>query len=184
MKEIIERSAEGVKRVVKIIQDMKTFSRIDRVELSDVDINEAIEIILGLMVNEYKYGIEIKKDYGQLPLVRCFGTKLSQVFMNLLINACQAVEGKGAIGIKTYKEKDMVYIEISDTGKGIPEDIKDRIFDPFFTTKPVGKGTGLGLSISHGIVTEHKGEIIVKNTPERGTTFIVKIPVDVEKFSV
>ncbi len=176
MSQLIERSAVGADRMKKIIQDLKTFSRLDQSEYAEADINEAIETTLGIMTNEYKNRIEIIKKFGEIPPVECFIAKLNQVFMNLLINACHAIEGNGEITIKTGIEDERVKIEISDTGKGIPDDVKDKIFDPFFTTKAVGVGTGLGLSISHGIIKQHNGEISVQSKEGEGTTFVIKIP--------
>jgi len=176
MTEMIERSSVGAGRMKKIIQDLKSFSRLDATDFAEADINGAIETTLNIMHNEYKNRIEIKKELGNLPLVDCYIAKLNQVFMNLLVNACHAIEGKGEIKIKTGTQNGSVQIEISDTGGGIPEDMVEKIFDPFFTTKPVGKGTGLGLSISYGIIKQHKGEIDVKSRPGEGTAFTIKIP--------
>ncbi len=174
---IIERSKDGIDRIKKIILDLKTFSRLDAADLIDTDINESIDITLNMLYHEFKDRVEIVKEYGDIPLVRCYSAKLNQVLMNLLINACQAIDGKGEIRIKTAVKDDTIRIDISDTGKGIPEELQKKIFDPFFTTKPVGKGTGLGLSISHKIVREHKGELLVHSVEGEGTTFIIKIPV-------
>ena len=177
MTEMIERSGVGADRMKKIIQDLKTFSRLDAAEFAGADINDAIETTLNIMHNEYKNRIEIKKEFGDLPLVDCYIAKLNQVFMNLIVNACHAIEGKGEIKIITGTQNGSVNIEISDTGSGIPEEVIEKIFDPFFTTKPIGKGTGLGLSISYGIVKQHKGEIDVKSRPGEGTAFTIKIPI-------
>ena len=180
MPEMIERSGVGADRMKKILLDLKSFSRLDAADFAEADINAAIETTLNIMHNEYKNRITMKKEFGDLPLVECYIAKLNQLFMNLLINACHAIEGKGEIRIKTETQNGSVHIEISDTGGGISEDIREKIFDPFFTTKPVGKGTGLGLSISHGIVKQHKGEIEVKSCPGKGTTFTIKIPMRLE----
>ncbi len=174
--EMIERSRVGAERMKKIIVDLKTFSRREDSQNSEADINEAIETTLSLLKNEYKYNIEIIRDYGDLPLVICNISKLNQVFMNLMINACHAIEGEGEIRIKTAMESNGVRIDISDTGKGMPEELLQRIFEPFFTTKPVGKGTGLGLSISRRIISEHNGELSVRSAEGEGTTFTIKIP--------
>ena len=176
--EMLERSSIGADRMRKIIQDLKIFSRLDAAEFAEADINGAIDTTLNIMYNEYKNRIEIKKEFGDLPPVKCYVARLNQVFMNLLINACQVIEGNGEIRIRTGSENGMVKIQISDTGGGIPENVIERIFDPFFTTKPVGQGTGLGLSISHGIIKQHNGEISAESTLGKGTMFTVKIPVN------
>ncbi|NVM21024.1 MAG: response regulator [Desulfobacterales bacterium] len=176
MPEMIERSVVGAGRMKRIVLDLKSFSRLDAAEFAEADLNDAIESTLNIMCHEYKNRIEIIKEYGNIPLIKCYIAKLNQVFMNLLTNACHSIEDKGEIRIRTSMEDEMVKIEISDTGEGIPEDVMDKIFDPFFTTKPVGQGTGFGLSVSHGIVEQHNGEISVKSKPGEGATFTIKIP--------
>ena len=137
-----------------------------------------IDSSLVLLRNQYKGRIEISRSYDRnVPYIQCYPGQLSQVFMNILSNAIQAVEGKGTISIKTQLSGKEVEIFISDTGKGIPKDKLDNIFDPFFTTKEVGKGTGLGLSISYGIIQEHNGRIEVKSEFGKGTIFTISIPV-------
>lgn len=174
---------EGAKRTKEIVEDLKAFSRSDegRIEsLSSTDINEDIEKSLSLLVDYYKGRINIHKDYGDLPRVKCYAGQLSQVFMNLITNACQAIDGDGDIWITTKLEDDMAVISVRDNGPGIAEEHIDKIFDPFFTTKEVGKGAGLGLSISYGIVQRHKGKILVDSQVGSGTNFTVRIPVDFE----
>jgi two-component system NtrC family sensor kinase len=174
--EMIERSIIGADRMKKIIEDVKSFARKDADKSAEADIHEAIDATLTLLHNEYKGRIEIKKEYGNLPPVRCYISKLNQVFVNLLVNACHAIEGTGVITIKTGTEENMHKIEISDTGGGIPKDVIDSIFDAFFTTKPEGVGTGLGLSISYDIVKQHNGELSVKSQEGVGTTFTLMLP--------
>lgn len=174
---MIEKSIDGADRMKKIVMDMKTFARVDRAKIEVANINDAIETTLGILVHEYKNRIEIKKDYDeQLPPIKCFIAKLNQVFLNILINACQAIEGKGVMLIKTSSNGGNAMIEIEDNGSGIPDDVIDKIFNPFFTTKPVGQGTGLGLSICHEIIQEHSGELSVKSSVGKGTTFNIKLP--------
>ncbi len=176
--EMIDRSRTGAERMKQIILDMKTFSRLDASKVEDADINSSIDTTLNILVHEHKNRIDIIKEYGDLPRVKCNIAKLNQVFMNLLGNACQAIKEKGEIGIKTFIEGEMCVMEFSDSGGGMPEDVMSQIFDPFYTTKPPGKGTGLGLSISHGIIEQHKGEISVKSKVGEGTTFTIKIPIE------
>ncbi|GBD95318.1 MAG TPA: hybrid sensor histidine kinase/response regulator [Nitrospirae bacterium] len=177
IEELIKESIDGAERVKKIVQNLKSFSRIDEAEYKNVDINECIENTLNIVRNELKYKAEIKKDYGKLPPADCYPQQLNQVFMNLLVNAAQAIEKQGEIGIRTWNGDGIINVSISDTGCGIPEDKISRIFEPFFTTKDVGKGTGLGLSITYDIVKKHKGEITVESEAGKGSTFTVKIPV-------
>ena len=175
---LLSRSREGTTRVKEIVQSLRDFSRTDQVDLQRVSLNEEIDRTLGLMEPRLKGGVEIERDYGELPTVRCFAGQLNQVFMNLLMNACDALEGHGTIRIRTRPEGDAVLLEFEDDGPGMPGDVRERIFEPFYTTKPVGQGTGLGLSLSHGIVANHGGEMEVRSDPGAGTTFSIRIPVE------
>ncbi|MCX8023231.1 MAG: PAS domain S-box protein [Syntrophorhabdaceae bacterium] len=174
---IINESLEGVERVKKIVQDLKTFSHVDESEQKMGDINKGLESTINIVWNEIKYKATVIKRYGDIPLTKCNLGQLNQVFMNILINASQAIEKHGEITVKTWHDGTYIYISISDTGCGIPEDKIDRIYEPFFTTKEVGKGTGLGLSIAYDIIRKHKGEITVKSEVGKGTEFIIKIPI-------
>ncbi|MBF0318997.1 MAG: response regulator [Nitrospirae bacterium] len=176
--EMIERSIVGTERIQKIIMDLRSFSRKDSEEAAEADINAAIDVTSSFLSFEFKERIKITKHYGTLPKVVCNIGKLNQVFLNLLVNACQAIDNTGEVTIKTRSEGDIVRIDISDTGSGIPKDKIDKIFDTFFTTKPVGKGTGLGLSISLSIIKQHKGTIDVNSIPGEGTTFTIMLPVN------
>jgi signal transduction histidine kinase len=174
--EMVEQSIAGAERMKKTIQDYKSFSRSEQAGLVAADLHGAIDSTLTLLFHEYKNRIEIKKIYGVLPPVRCHISKLNQVFMNLLANAIQAIEGPGTITIKTGMEEGKVVVAISDTGCGIPEEALPKIFDPFFTTKPDGVGTGLGLSIIQGIVELHRGQLAVESRVGVGTTFTLTLP--------
>src|ERR1700690_550282 len=177
---IIREALEGAERVKKIVQDMKTFSRIDESEFKAADINAGIESTLNIIWNELKYKAILKRESGNIPLTICNAGQLNQVFMNILINASQAIEVQGEITVKTWSDGINIYIAISDTGSGIPTDKMHRIFEPFFTTKEVGKGTGLGLSIAYDIVKKHKGELRVQSEVGKGTSFTIAIPVVTE----
>jgi len=133
---------------------------------------------LNIVWNELKYKAEVKKEYGHLPLVKGYPHQLNQVFMNILVNAAQAIEKQGKIRIVTRALDGQVEIAISDTGSGIPKKSLSKIFDPFFTTKDVGKGTGLGLNVAYNIIQKHKGTIDVESEVGKGTTFRIRIPVD------
>ncbi len=179
LERLIARSREGTQRVKSIVEDLRTFSRLDLAEVQETDLHECIERTISLIEHRLKAGIQIVRDYGELPRVRCFVGRINQVFMNLLVNACDALDGQGKILIKTRTTPVGVVIEFSDTGPGIPKEIQNRLFEPFFTTKAVGKGTGLGLSISHGIIASHGGKISVHSTPGSGTTFRIELPLDI-----
>ena len=176
---LLSRSREGTERVKQIVQDLRTFSRMDQAELQEVDLHEEIDRTLGLMEPQLKGGIEVSRDYGALPRVRCYPGQLNQVFLNILINACDALgEEGGTIEVKTRATPNGVRLEFHDDGPGIPPEVQSRLFDPFFTTKPVGKGTGLGLSLSHGIIDRHGGRISVDPDVTEGTTFSIDLPLD------
>ncbi len=175
---LLSRSREGTQRVKQIVADLRTFSRMDQAELQEADLNEEIERTLSLMEPRAKCGIEVQRDFGEMPRVRCHAGQLNQVFMNLLINACDAVGDKGRIRVRTRAlDETRVRLEFEDEGPGIPPELRDRVFEPFFTTKPVGKGTGLGLSLSHGIIERHGGRIWVESEAGAGTRFVIELPV-------
>lgn len=178
---LLAESLDGVERVRKIVQNLKSFSRIDQSDYSMADINQCLDDTLNIIWNELKYKCTVKKDYGDLPQTRCYPQQLNQVFMNLLVNAAQAIESKGEIVITTRASETGITIAIADSGSGIAPENLNRIFEPFFTTKEVGKGTGLGLSITYDIVTKkHGGRIEVASEPGKGTTFVVTLPVKTE----
>ena len=171
---------EGLTRVKELVLDLRTFSRLDEGEFQTVDIVEAIDTVLLLLKHKMNNRIHVEKYYGPQRLLHCSAGRVNQVLMNLIANAVDAIAGDGAIVITTSQTPEVFSISIRDTGAGIPESIRGKIFDPFFTTKPVGQGTGLGLAISYGIVQDHDGSIEVLSEENRGTEFIVKIPLDLE----
>lgn len=176
-KDLINESLEGTERIKRIVQDLKTFSRVDQSEFTSIDLNESIETTINIAWNEIKYVAKLNREFGDIPRIECYPQQLNQVFLNLLINAAQAIIDKGTITIRTWCNGAFVYVSVSDTGCGITDDTMSRIFEPFFTTKEVGKGTGLGLSISYGIVENHGGKITVESKPGKGSTFTVSIPI-------
>ncbi len=174
---LIKECQEGSERIKKIVIDLKNFAHPGNQKIKQADINRNIESTLNIVWNEIKHKAKVTKDYGDLPEVPCWPQQLNQVFMNLMINAAQAIERDGEIKIETRHVDGFVEVEISDTGVGIPKENIPKIFDPFFTTKEVGKGTGLGLNISYNIIKEHNGAIDVESTLGKGTKFTIKIPV-------
>jgi signal transduction histidine kinase len=174
---LIAESRDGLARVKHIVQDLKSFSRGSADETWEmVDLHAALESALNIVHNEFKYKAQIETRYGDLPEVEALPSRLNQVFLNLLINAGQAIDGKGRIVIATGTEGEEAWVAVEDTGRGIPKAHLNRIFEPFFTTKPVGQGTGLGLSVSYSIVRKHNGRIEVDSEVGRGTRFTVYVP--------
>ena len=186
----LEQSLEGIGRIAKIVLSMKQFAHPGTEDKVYVDLNKAIENACEVTRNAWKYVADMKLDLDpDLPQLFCFPAEINQVLLNLIVNAADAIkekfrdsEGKekrGLIKITTRALKEYVQIQVSDTGTGIPDEIKDRIFEPFFTTKEVGKGTGQGLAIVHSIVVDkHHGSITVRSKPGQGATFIIELPVD------
>ena len=176
--ELIKESKEGIDRIKKIVHDLKDFAHPGEDIPKFADINQNMDSTVNVVWNELKYKANVDKDYGELPEVQCYPQLLNQVFMNLLVNAAQAIEDRGEIRIKTRANNGFVEIKISDTGSGIPKENLPRIFDPFFTTKKVGKGTGLGLNVAYNIIQKHHGKIDVKSEVGKGTMFTIQIPTD------
>jgi two-component system NtrC family sensor kinase len=176
---LMSESKEGIVRVRKIVQDLKDFSHVDATqEWQYTNLNQGIDSTINVVNSEIKYKADLVKEYGVLPDVQCMGSQINQVVMNLVVNAAHAMGAeRGKITIRTGCDGPHVWVEVADTGSGIPKDVLPRIFDPFYTTKPVGKGTGLGLSLSYGIIQKHNGSITVETEIGKGTTFRVVIPV-------
>ena len=177
IKQLLNGIEEGAKRTIEIVRGLRNFSRLDESDKKLSDINEGIDSTLLMLRNQLKNRIEVVKEFGSIPQILCYPGKLNQVFMNILNNASQSIEGEGEIVISTTYGNKNVFISIKDSGKGMSKKIMDHIFEPFYTTKDVGKGTGLGLSISYGIVQEHNGKIDVKSELSKGTEFIITLPV-------
>ncbi|WP_232417741.1 ATP-binding protein [Methyloversatilis thermotolerans] len=174
---LVAESRDGLERVKRIVADLRDFSRVGETDWQWASVHGCLDSTLNVVMNEIKYKAQVVKDYGELPQIECMPFQLNQVFLNLLVNAAQAIEGQGSITLRTRAEAEQVVIQIADTGCGMPPDVLRRIFDPFFTTKPVGKGTGLGLSVTHSIIGRHHGSIAVDSTPGQGTTFTLRLPV-------
>ena len=179
---LLEESREGLIRVRKIVQDLRDFSRTGKQEWESADLLKGLDSTLNIVANELKYKCTVRKELTPLPEVICVISQINQVFMNLLVNAAQAIETKGEIILKSGMEgSGRVWISISDTGQGIAPEHLNRIFDPFFTTKPVGIGTGLGLSLVFGIISRHHGRIEVSSQLGQGTTFRIILPINPEQ---
>jgi signal transduction histidine kinase len=175
--DLIAESMEGVDRTAAFVRDVKGFSHAGAGGRELEDPNRLIEAVIRVAAAQNRKGGRIVTDLGDVPLVWCARQELKQVFLNLLINAIQAIDEGGSIEVRTRADGDGVAITVGDDGPGIDPQHWDRIYDPFFTTKPVGEGTGLGLAISREIVRRHGGSIDVDSVPGTGTWFRVRIPV-------
>ncbi|MBU1362275.1 MAG: PAS domain S-box protein [Gammaproteobacteria bacterium] len=175
---LLQESLTGIERVKRIVADLRDFSKPGDAEWQQADIHECLDSTLNIVANEIRPKAEVIRDYGTLPRIRCMPFQLNQVFMNLLLNAAQAIPEKGRIVVRSGHEDDHVWVEVEDSGTGIAPDILARVFEPFFTTKPIGKGTGLGLAVSYGIIKSHAGDISVRNKEDGGAIFRVTLPVE------
>ncbi len=173
--DINEVDREAIQRISHMVTSLKKFVRLDEAELQEADINKELDLTLDLIRHEIKNRIEVVKNYGELPLIKCYPNMLNQVFTNVLVNACQAIEGCGTITISTSYTPETLTVSIKDTGKGIEKSEIHKIFTAGYTTKGVGVGTGLGLAISAKIIEKHEGEIIVNSELGVGTEFIITI---------
>ncbi len=171
----------GCERVTSIVRRLKSFARLDEAELKVVDIHEGIEDSLSMVHHQLKHHVTIVREYGDIPPIACYPGQLNQIFLNLFVNAGQAIVDKGIITINTRRDSNEIVIAISDTGAGIVPEKLDKVFDPGFTTKGVGVGTGLGLSICYQIIQDHRGEILVESRVGEGTTFTIKLPVNLDE---
>ncbi len=176
---------EGTTRIKNLVLDLRTFSRLDQATKKSVPIGDSLMSTINLVRTQYAQIAEIRCELNANPLLECFPAELNQVFMNLIVNACQAIQSsrrkkntkdKGLLSIRSYLEQEWLVIEFEDDGDGIAQAIIDHIFEPFFTTKTVGEGTGLGLSISFGIIEKHRGSISVRSTEGVGTCFTLRLP--------
>ncbi len=177
---LFEDCSHGAERISSIVKNLRIFSRLDESEITRTDVQEGIDSTVRLLSQYYSAGnITLVREYENLPPVEAFAGQLNQVWMNILVNAAQAVGKKnGQVTIRTFVDEAFAVIQISDTGAGIAPEMLSRIFEPFFTTKSVGEGTGLGLSISFGIISQHRGTIEVESVVHKGTTFTIRLPIE------
>jgi signal transduction histidine kinase len=173
---MLSECRDGTARISQTVQSLRNFSHKEIPQLKRTDIHQSIESSLSIICHQLRNKIEVVRDYGQIPRLDCYPGQISQVFLNLLINATQAIAEQGEISLRTWADDRRIYVSISDNGCGIPADKLERIFEPFFTTKDVGVGTGLGLSIVYDIVTRHQGSIEVVSKIGEGTTFTLSLP--------
>jgi signal transduction histidine kinase len=177
MSEMVEVVAAGAERTAGIVQDLRAFSRLGETQVRAINLHDTLDVVLRLLRPRWADRITVSCEYGELPLVEAAPEQISQVVMNLLLNACDAIPASGNIRVRTAVEGDMAVLTVRDDGDGIPPEVQSRIFDPFFSTKPSGRGTGLGLSISLGIVERHGGRLALVESTCAGTEFRVSLPI-------
>jgi signal transduction histidine kinase len=175
-RDLVQDSIGGLEELTELAQSLKDFSRLDRAQRGDFDINDGLDKALLIAKNRLKNKASVHKHYGDLPTIHCSPSQINQIFLNLLTNAADAIEEHGEIVIQTTADDRRVRVSISDTGAGIPDELISKIRDPFFTTKEVGKGTGLGLSIVDQIITSHGGELLIESEQGKGTTVTIVLP--------
>ena len=176
VEDLLRNSAEACRRIAVIVTNLRTFARLDEAEWKTADLREGMDSTLALVEHLHRGRIEIVREYATVPPTACHPGQLNQVFMNLLVNAIQAIDGPGTIHVRLGVEDRSLRIDVEDTGAGIAPEHLDRVFDPGFTTKGVGVGTGLGLAICHRIVQAHAGTIGVTSRPGAGSMFTVRLP--------
>jgi signal transduction histidine kinase len=174
---LLLESVDGMQRVKRIVQDLKDFSHVDGSETQWANLELGLDSTLNVAASEFRNKAQVVKEYAGIPEIECMPSQINQVFLNLLVNAAQAIEGQGTVTVRTGQAGEAVWVEVQDTGAGINPEHLGRIFDPFFTTKPIGQGTGLGLSLSYGIVQKHGGQITVTSEVGVGSVFRVTLPV-------
>ena len=178
IKNINQIDKEAIKRISNIVMSLKKFVRLDEAEQQEADINNELDLTLQLIKHETKNKIKVTKNYSKLPLVKCYPNMLNQVFMNILVNACQSMPDGGELVVTTLEEDNNLIVKIKDTGTGIDESIKDKLFTAGATTKQIGIGTGLGLAISKKIIEKHDGRISFTSEKNKGTEFVISIPLN------
>ena len=176
----VAEAGMGLARVQQLVAKLKTFSRLDAGEFGTYDIPESVDAVMTILSHRLDYGIQVTQQHDGRRMLDCYGGELNQVFMNIISNALDAIDGHGRIDVRTFEDGGSFVISIRDSGCGMSADTAKRIFEPFFTTKPVGAGTGMGLSISYGIVRAHDGTIEVNSAPGKGTEFVIRIPLDLK----
>ncbi len=178
--DLIRDSIEGLEELTELAQSLKDFSRLDRSQKGQFNVNDGLEKTLLITRNKLKNKVEVHRNFGDVPSIYCSPSQINQIFLNLITNAADAIEDSGEIAVTTWVEDDTVKIKISDTGAGIPEELLEKIRDPFFTTKEVGKGTGLGMSIVDRIIDSHNGTLDIESEVGKGTAMTVTLPVGSE----
>jgi len=177
LQQMLSDVLEGIEQMSEMVVNLRDFTRLDRASVADADLNKSLHTVAYIAKSVILHDVAVVEEFGTLPEVECNPSQLNQVFLNLINNAAQAIDGKGRITLRTGSDGERVRICVQDTGRGIPPDVLPHIFDLYYTTKAAGQGTGLGLAIARDIVTQHGGEILVDTTVGAGSTFTIVLPV-------
>ncbi len=178
---LLEEINQGTSRIGEIVKSLKSYVYLDQAPVQLIDLHEGLDNTLVMLRSKLKSGIILERNYAEgLPKIMAYGSELNQVWTNIIANALDAMDGQGTVKISTRQADDWIFVEIEDSGPGIPDDVKEKLFSPFFTTKPMGKGTGLGLNISFNIIQKHNGYIDVVSQPDQ-TCFTVRLPINFER---
>jgi signal transduction histidine kinase len=177
LQQMLSDVLEGIEQMSEMVVNLRDFTRLDRASVANADLNKSLHTVAYIAKSVLPHDVEVVEEFGTLPEVECNPSQLNQVFLNLINNAAQAIDGKGRITLRTGSDGEQVRICVQDTGRGIPPDVLPHIFDLYYTTKAAGQGTGLGLAIARDIVTQHGGEILVDTTVGAGSTFTIVLPV-------
>ncbi|MGH8528610.1 MAG: DAHL domain-containing protein [Nevskiales bacterium] len=175
--QLLQDGTHGLDQIGELVNNLKNFSRLDRTRLDSFDINKGLDSTLNICKHMFKDGIQIVRNYGTVPQIQCAPSQINQVFLNVVTNAVQAMNGKGQLKLNTRSSGGQVAISFEDNGCGMSADVLARVYEPFFTTKAAGKGTGLGMSIAQQIVQEHSGRIQANSQPGKGSQFVITLPV-------
>lgn len=176
--QLVGESREGIERVRKIVQSLRDFSRVDHgSQWQAADLEQGLDATLQILAGQLRGRVRVVREYARIPEVECLPSQLNQVFLNLLLNASQAIEGQGRIHVRTGQEGGRIWVEVQDNGCGIAEEHRTRIFEPFFSTKPVGQGSGLGLAVAFGIAQSHHGQLEVHSERGKGSRFRLWLPI-------
>ena len=178
---LVDDSLHGAERVKEIVENLRDFSDLDHSDYYKTNLQNCLEMAISVVGNEIRFKAELIREYSDVPDFYCYPKQLSQVFVNLLLNAANAIKEKGRIVVRTFAEENRAVAEIEDDGIGIPKEILPRVFEPFFTTKEVGEGTGLGLSVSYNIIKRHGGDIRIESEIGKGTKVRVELPLKTDE---
>lgn len=177
LQQMLADTLDGIAQMTELVVNLRDFTRLDRSKVSNADVNKSLHTVVYIAKTVISKKVQIEESFGTLPQIECNTSQLNEVFLNLINNAAQSIDGVGKVTVRSFVENDQVVVQVSDTGSGIPPDVLEHIFDTYYTTKPEGEGTGLGLTIARDIVRQHGGDLTVSTEVGTGSTFTVRLPI-------